>query len=247
MTALALDRAFLRNPADAQREAKLMLYLTNAHNSAMALRGAVERYEVVRDLEALKALAKAFVISAAATRKLGETSLLCLRLFGVALRSSHPGEDNANNRVRAQLTGASPTACQNASALAAYDEEHLIEAFEVVRVRGEAAAFKPVYAVLREKHGRRNRKKSQPSAILESQMTGAVVQALRMALCIGLRIMEAKEYTYADAQREYGLTKRTFERSLSRLRGAGMILDRRGDGIVRYVAIDTTLSEGRVA
>lgn len=246
MSELVLSRAYLRDSSAAEREAKLLVYLTNAHNTAVALRSAAERYDVVRDLEALKAMAKAFVISSAASRKLGETSLLCLRLFGEALRTSHPGESNPNNQLRAQATGASPTVCQNASVLAGYDEKVLIEAFEIVRVRNEPAAFKPVYAAMREKHGRRNRQKIQPSAILESQMKGSLIRALRMALSIGLRIMEAKSYTLADAQREYGISQRSFERSIERLRAAGMILDRR-NGAVHFVAIDTTLSEGRVA
>ena len=246
MNALALSNAFVRDATVAEREAKLMMYVNNAHNTAAALRGAAERYEVVRDLEALKAMAKAFVITSAASRKLGEASLLCLRLFGVALRSSHPGEDNANNRLRAQATGASPAACQNASLLAGYDEGALLEACETARERGESAAFKPVYAIMRELHGRRNRHKVQPSALFESKMTGALVQSLRMALAIGIRIVEAKQYTLTDAQREYGITQRSFERTLQRLRDAGMILDRR-KGVVHFVAIDTTLADARKA
>jgi hypothetical protein len=67
-------------------------------------------------------------------------------------------------------------------------------------------------------------------------------------LALGFRIIESREYTYADAQREFGIALRTYRRYLARLRGAGLILhspnqysepcSKRGLGLVRFIAYD---------
>lgn len=165
MTALAVSHAAIRSASDTDREAKLMAYLTNAHQIATAATDVTSRYHVVRDVQALNAMAKAFRLSDEAARKLGETSILCLRLFGLALREIYPGESNADNRLRSEITGASPGACQHASAIASYSEDDVLAAFEAVRERELPAAFKYVYAALRDNNPRVSKARARRAVV----------------------------------------------------------------------------------
>ena len=69
-------------------------------------------------------------------------------------------------------------------------------------------------------------------------------------LALGLRIMQAREYRYADAQREFGLMSlRTYRRMIARLRRAGMRLNspygvHNGDGYVQYFGYDLSDANG---
>jgi hypothetical protein len=250
---LAVQRAELQN-AGGDRERQVLAYLTNAYQVTLAATNAIERYEVVRDIQALKTLAKAYNLSEEATRALGETSIRCLRLFGLALRKSLPGESHESMHHRSKVTGANVGTCQHASALAAYSTEDLSAAFTAVRELQVPTAVKYVYAALRGNNPRLRRVREKKGLVVPSIATGRKLMndALKVCLALAFRIIEVKEYTYADARRDYGMSLRTYRRYLARLRAAGMILDSpmgggRGEGYVRFLAIDSTLAEARIA
>lgn len=68
-------------------------------------------------------------------------------------------------------------------------------------------------------------------------------------LALAFRIRECKQYTLADAQREFGISERTYRRHLARMRAAGIILhcpnigSRGPRGMVQYIAFDPMFAE----
>jgi len=161
MTALAVSAASLQNAIQRERESQLLACLTNAHQIAMSAVTVTERYTVVCGIDALKEMFRAYSLSDEAARKLAETSILCLRLFGLSLREALPGESNESNRRRSEATGATRGLCQTASALATYTERDLQRAFKTVRERGAVTAVKYVYVALRDNCQRVQRKREK--------------------------------------------------------------------------------------
>lgn len=161
MTALAINHAAIRNADDDKREAALLAYLTNAQQIATSSLDATERYTVVRDVKALSAMAKAFKLSDEAARKLAETSILCLRLFGEALNEIYPKETAA---MQAHLTGADTNTCRNARYVAFYTEEDLRSAFEYLRGEDKPACLKYVLETLRDHSPRVQRVRAKKHA-----------------------------------------------------------------------------------
>ena len=79
----------------------------------------------------------------------------------------------------------------------------------------------------------------------KSAAGGSAVRVLALAL----RIMECRTYSYDQAQREFGLSVRTYRRYLQILKKAGMMFDNSAAGrpqpfgTVRYVGYDVMMAD----
>jgi hypothetical protein len=89
--------------------------------------------------------------------------------------------------------------------------------------------------------------RAQKASESDKPKGAALSSALTSALALGLRIMQCNQYTFEDAQRDFGFPLRTYRRHLARLRAAGMVLEAPnapgvktpwGIGCVRFVRVD---------
>lgn len=80
------------------------------------------------------------------------------------------------------------------------------------------------------------------------QTSDISAKGLTVTLGLAFRIQQRKEYTFADAQREFGMSLRSYRRHLARMRYAGIILHTdfshdHGVGWVRYIGFDVMMTE----
>lgn len=85
-------------------------------------------------------------------------------------------------------------------------------------------------------------------------MNSQTTTYLTRGLALALRIMEAREYCFDDAQMDFGMKFRTYGRWLARLRAAGMVFETQTGaqghpvGYVRLVKVDVRMfSDASVA
>jgi hypothetical protein len=123
MNALAMRDSAL---SQAEKEHRLIAAFDQALAGAKETQEACGRARVVEDMRAMTYFVNAYKISDETKRKITESSLLCLRLFGLALQEEYP---DVRPGQASELTGISAASCTHARLYAGQSEEQMEDHF----------------------------------------------------------------------------------------------------------------------